>query len=104
MFQKSQLEELRLRKEQLVAQSEANRSALAADWQRVSSPDNWLDEAGGFLCRHPVLTAAAAAVAGVLAVKTARKPGGISEMIGRAGKVASLAPTFWKLFRRRMEK
>ena len=104
MFQKSELEQLRLRKEQLVAQSEANRQALATDWQRVCSPGSWLDEAGGFLRRHPASTTAAAVAAGVLMVKILRRPGGITGMIGQVGKMASLALTLWRLFRRKAEK
>ena len=104
MFQKSELEQLRLRKEQLVAESEANRQALVAGWQRVCSTEKWLDEAGGFLRRHPAWTTGTAVAAGMLVGKIMRKPGAILAMVGRLGKVAPLALTFWKLFRRKMEK
>lgn len=87
-----------------MAQSEANRQALAADWQRVCSPGNWLDEAGGFLRRHPASTTAAAVAAGMLMVKILRKRSGVTEIIGQVGKVASLALALWKLFRRKAEK
>jgi hypothetical protein len=100
MFQKAELERLRLQKDLLVLQSDANRLLLAADWQRLRSPENWLHEAGNLARRHPLWTAALAAAAGVLAVKAVRKPGSAFGGIGRLGKLAATAFSVWKLFRR----
>lgn len=100
MFQKAELERLRLQKDLLVLQSDVNRLLLAADWQRLRSPENWLHEAGNLARRHPLWTAALAAATGVLAVNAVRKPGSVLGGIGRLGKLASTAFSVWKLFGR----
>jgi hypothetical protein len=100
MFQKTELARLQEQKDLLVLQSRANRLLLAADWQRLRSPENWLHEAGNLARRHPLWTAALAAAAGVLAVKAVRKPGSVLGGMGRLGKLASTAFSVWKLFRR----
>ena len=58
MLQKAELERLRTQKDLLVLQSDVNRLLLAADWQRLRSPENWLHEAGSLARRHPLWTAA----------------------------------------------
>jgi len=83
-----------------VAQSEANRSALAADWRRLHSPDCWWSEAGEFLDRHPLWRAALAATAVTLAFKFLGGRGSFLGRIGRLGKLASVAFSAWKLFSR----
>jgi hypothetical protein len=100
MLGKTELERLRLQKDLLVLQSDANRLLLAAAWQRLRSPENWLHEAGSLARRHPIWTTALATAAGVLAVKAVRKPGSIFGGIGHLGKLASTAFSVWKLFRR----
>lgn len=100
MLGKAELERLRMQKDLLVLQSDANRLLLAAEWQRLRSPENWMHEAGNLARRHPLWTAALAAAAGVLVVKAVRKPGSFLGGMGRLGKLASLAFTVWKLFRR----
>jgi len=101
MFQKAGLERLRAQKDLLVLQSNANRLLLAAEWQRLRSPETWMNEAGGLTRRHPVLMAALVTAAGALAVQTVRKPGAMANSLGRLGKFASLAVTVWRLFRRK---
>lgn len=96
MFQKSEIEQLRLRKEQLIAQSAIYRARLAADWKRLQSPGRWRDEALGFLKRHPVGTTTLAAAGGTLAYKLFRHP---RKIIGGIGKLASTAISAWKLFK-----
>ncbi len=100
MFQQSELARLQMQKDLLVLQSTANRLLLALEWQRVRSPDRWMDEAGGVMRRHPILTTAVAAAAGVLIVQTVRRPGVVVGGIGRLGKLASVAFSIWKLVRR----
>lgn len=100
MFQKAELARLQAQKDLLVLQSSANRLLLAADWQRVRSPEQWLNEAGRLGRRHPLLTAALAAATGVLAVQTVRQPGAVVGGIGRLGKLATVAFSVWKLLRR----
>ena len=100
MFQKAELERLRMRKELLVLQNDAHRRLLAADWQRVRSPESWLHEAGNLVRRHPLWVTVLAAAAGVLVVKTMRAPGSILGGMGRLGKLAATAFSIWKLIRR----
>ena len=101
MLQKAELERLRTQKDLLVLQSDVNRMLLAADWQRVRSPEHWMQEAGHLARRHPIWTAALAAAAGVLVVKTVRKPGSVLGGMGRLGKLASMAFSVWKLIRQK---
>jgi len=100
MFQKAELERRQRQKELLILQSDVNRLRLAADWRRLHSPANWLSEAGNLTRRHPVLTAALAAAAGMLAVKAMRKPGAMIDALGRLEKLAATAFSAWQLFRR----
>jgi hypothetical protein len=100
MLGKAELERLRLQKDLLVMQSDVNRLLLAADWQRLRSPENWLHEAGSLARRHPLWTSALAAAAGVLAVKAVRKPGSLLSGMSGLGKLASTTVSVWKLFRR----
>ena len=51
MFQKAELARLQARKELLVLESSANRLLLAAEWQRLRSPEHWRDEAGRLVRR-----------------------------------------------------
>jgi hypothetical protein len=99
MFEKTELARLRAQKELLVLQSDVNRLLLAADWQQLRAPENWLHEAGHLARRHPLWTAVLTAVAGVLAVQTVRKPGSSLGGIARLVKLASTALSVWKLFR-----
>jgi hypothetical protein len=100
MFEKTELARLQAQKELLLLQSNANRLLLAADWQQLRSAENWVHEAGNLARRHPLWTAGLAAVAGVLAVQTMGKPGPGLGGIARLGKLASMALSLWKLFRR----
>jgi hypothetical protein len=103
VFRKT-VEQLQLQKERLVAQSEANRSALIADWRRLQSPDPWLNEAGDFFRRHPMWMATLATAAGTLGFKIFRRPRTFLGRIGRLGRLASVAISAWKLFNRRKSK
>jgi len=100
MFEKTELARLQAQKELLVLQSDVNRLLLAANWKQLRSPENWVHEAGHLARRHPLWTAALAALAGVLAVQTVRKPGSSLGGIAILGKLASTALSVWKLFRR----
>jgi hypothetical protein len=100
MFQKAELERLRQQKDLLVLQSDVHRRLLAAELQRLRSPETWMSEAGHLVRRHPVLTAALASAAGVLAVKAVRNPSSIVGGMGRLGELAAAAFSLWKLIRR----
>lgn len=101
MFQRKELEQLRLEKEQLGSQSDAHRLQLMSDWQRLQSPGLWLDETRGLARRHPLWSAGLATVAGALAVKTLRQPRKFIAGIGRLGELASVAFSVWRLLRRK---
>jgi len=100
VFGKNELTHLQAQKDLLVLQSDANRLLLAADWQQLRSPENWMHAAGNLARRHPLWTAALTAVAGVLTVQAVRKPGSSLVGIASLGKLASTALSVWKLFRR----
>jgi hypothetical protein len=101
MFQRKELELLRLQKEQLVLKSDANRQRLMSDWQRLQSSEVWLDEILGFTRRHPFWIAGLATAAGTLLAKTLRHPSTLINRIGRLGKFASVAFSVWRLLRRK---
>jgi hypothetical protein len=101
MFQRKELAQLRLQREQLVLQSDANRQRLVSDWQRLQSPEVWLDDILGFARRHPWWSAGLAAAAGTLAAKTLRRPRTIINGIGRLGKFAPVAFSLWRWYRRK---
>jgi hypothetical protein len=101
MFQRKELEQLHLQKEQLASQSDANRQRLLSDWQRLQSPETWLGEMTGFSRRHPWWIVTLATIAGTLAAKTLRHPGTFINRIGRLGKFASVAFSVWRLLRRK---
>lgn len=101
MFQKRELELLRLQKKQLALRSDVNRLRLISDWRRLRSPEDWLGEGLGLAKRHPVLTAALAAASGMFATNMLRRRGSILGGIGRLGKLASVAIAAWKLFQRK---
>jgi len=101
MFQRKELEQLRLKKEQLLFQSNAHRLQLQSDWQRLQSPELWLDESLGLARRHPLWIAGLAAAAGALAVKTLRQPRTLMAGIGQLGELASVAFSVWRLLRRK---
>jgi hypothetical protein len=99
MFWKNELERLRLQKELLVLESDANRLVLVAEWQRLRSPETWMNEAGNLVRRHPIWTTALATAVGTLVVQAVRKPGAVAGGIGRLGKIASLFFSVSKLFK-----
>jgi hypothetical protein len=100
MFQRKKLEQLRLRKEQLILQSDANRQLLLSDWQRLQSPETWLGEMAGLSRRHPWWIVTLATIAGSVTAKTLRRPRKLINRIGRLGKFASVAFSVWRLLRR----
>jgi hypothetical protein len=101
MLQRKELEQLRRQKEQLVLQSDAHRQRLQNDWQRLQSPEAWLDEILGLARRHPVWLAGLTAATGTLVVKTLSKPGMIINGISRIGNVIPVAFAVWRLLSRK---
>ncbi|HEU6448141.1 MAG TPA: hypothetical protein VFV23_06880 [Verrucomicrobiae bacterium] len=97
MFGRTELEEIHLRKQQLAAQSDAYRNSLAEDWRKLHSSGFWLDEAFGFLRRHPVGATSLAATAGFLAFKLIRRPRVLLKGISR---MVPLAFSAWKILRK----
>jgi hypothetical protein len=100
MFQRQELACLEARKSLLVLESDINRQTLAADWHHLRRPETWVDEVGQAAKRHPIWTAALSAIAGALAVQTVRKPASVGSGIDRLGKIATMAFSAWKMFKR----
>jgi hypothetical protein len=103
MFQRKELAQLRLQKERLVLQSDANRQQLVSDWRRLQSPDFWLGEILRLAHRQPLWIVTLATVAGTLMAKTLRKPRTALNGIGRLGKFVSVAFSVWRLLRRKRQ-
>lgn len=103
MFQRKELERLRLQKEQLVSQSNINREWLVSDWKRLQSSELWLGEVLGFARRHPLWVMSLAAATGTLAAKTLRRPRTYMKRISQVGKLVSVVISAWKLFRRKRQ-
>ena len=98
MFLEAELEELRLRKDLLVLQCDADRLLLAAEWQRLRSPEFLRGEAIHSLGRHPMLAAALGIGGGLLAIQMLRRPGVASRWLGRLGGASPVLSFVWKLF------
>lgn len=101
MFAKAELERLRLQKELLVLQNEANRLVLAAEMQRLRSPEIWRNGASQAVRQHPLLTAALGLGVGVFAIKALRRPGVALSWLGRLGGAGSTLLSVWNLMRRK---
>jgi hypothetical protein len=99
MFQGKELERLRLKREQLVARSDASRMSWLSDWQRLRSPESWLNDFWGLAGRHPLPITALATVTGLLTAKILRKPGRVLGGISQLGKLFPLILALWRLFR-----
>jgi hypothetical protein len=100
MLGKGELEKLQLQKNLLVLQSDTNRLLLFAEWQKLRSPETWMNEAGSLARHHPIWTAILSTAAGAFVIRALRKPAGVAGGFGRLGTFASLAFTAWKLFKK----
>lgn len=100
MFAKAELERLRLQKQLLVLQNEANRLVLAVELQRLRSPEVWQNGASQVVRKHPLLTAALGLGVGVFAIKALRQPGVAMSWLGRSGGAGSMVLSVWNLMRR----
>ena len=94
MFGNEELEKLRLRKELLVLECDTRRLLLLSEWQRLRSPEFWLDEAGQAARRHPWLTTAMGVGAGVVGLQALRRPRRLLGWLGRLGVVISTLRSF----------
>lgn len=101
MFGKAELERLRLQKDLLVLRSDTSRVLLAAEWQRLRSPQFWQSQASQAVRKHPVLTAALGVGAGVLAINSLRRPGAAMSWLGRLGGASSALFSVWNLLGRK---
>lgn len=99
MFAKAELERLRLQKELLVLQNEVNRLVLAAELQRLRSPEFWQNGASQAVRQYPLLTAALGLGVGVFAIKALRQPGVAMSWLGRLGGAGSTLWSVWHLMR-----
>ena len=101
MFGKAEVERLRLQKDLLVLQCDANRLVLATELQRLRSLEFWQDEAGHAVRKHPLLTTALGVGVGVLAIKAVRRPGAALGWLGRLSGAGSTLLSLWNLFGRK---
>jgi len=101
MVRKTELEHLRIRRELLALQCDANRLLLAVEWQQLQSRDYWLAEAGRMARRHPLKAAALAAATGLLITKTVQNPAVAGGWLGHLARAASTALSVWRLFARK---
>ena len=100
MFVKRELETLRLQKDILVLQSEAQRLALTTELQRLRSADFWRGQARQAASQHPMLTAGLGLGAGIFAIKALRQPGAVMSWLGRLGGIGSVFRSVWKMLGR----
>jgi hypothetical protein len=101
MLQRKALEQLSQRKEELVLQSDAHRRRWLNDWQRLQSPEAWLDEALSLMRRHPIWLAGLTAVTGMIVVRTLSQPRTVINRIGRIGNLIPAVFAVWRLFRKK---
>lgn len=101
MFGKAELERLRLQKDLLVLQCDANRLVLTSELQRLRSLEFWQSEASQAVRKHPLLTAALGVGVGVLSIKAVRRPGAAIGWLGRLGGAGSTLLSVWNLFGRK---
>jgi hypothetical protein len=98
MFGQAELDRLRQHKRLLVLQSEAHRLTLVADLQRLRSLEFWQNETTQTARRHPLLTAALAVGAGIVAIKAVRQPGSLLGLVSKLGGAGSALLSAWKMF------
>jgi len=101
MFGQAELDRLGLQKKLLVLQSDANRQTLTTGLQQLGSLEFWQRETSQAVRRHPLLTAALAVGAGIVAIKTVRRPGsllGLLGLVGKMGGAGSALLSAWKMF------
>ncbi len=101
MFAQVELEHLRLQKDRLVRQSDANRLALTAELQRLRSPEYWKLNAGQVVRQHPLLTAVLGVGVGIIAIKALRQPGAAIGWLGRLSGAGSTLLALWNLVGRK---
>jgi len=101
MFAQVELEHLRLQKDRLVRQSDANRLVLTAELQRLRSPEYWKLHASQVARQHPLLTAALGVGVGFIAIKALRQPGAAMNWLGRLGGAGSTLLSLWNLVGRK---
>jgi Fe2+ transport system protein FeoA len=101
MLGKAELEKLRLQKDLLVLQSDANRLVLTTELQRLRSLGFWQGEASQVARKHPLLTAVLGVKVGVLAIKAMRQPGVAMSWLSRLGGAGSTLLSVWNLMGRK---
>ena len=99
MFGRAEMKRLQARKQLLQLECQASRLTVVAECQRLQSMDFWQEETMHVVRRHPWLTAALAAGAGVVAVKALRHPATLLGLLGKVGGVGSALMSVWKIFR-----
>jgi hypothetical protein len=101
MVRKTELEQLRIQKELLALQCDANRLILSAEWEQLQSREYWLARATSLARQHPLKAAALAAATGLLVTHTVAKPAVEGGWLGRLSRGVSMAASVWKFFDRK---
>ena len=99
MFWNEELEVLRLRKAVLTCQCDVHRELLLTEWQRLHSPQFWVEAAGQAASRHPLGALGVAGAAGVLLTRVLRRPGSVLTWTGRLGGMLSTGLSLLGLFK-----
>jgi hypothetical protein len=90
------MNELQLRKQALLLESELNRAALRADLARLSASAAWVDEAIGFARQSKPLVVALGAGAGLLLARRLTGAQGGGGMVSRLLRWGQMAYTVWQ--------
>ena len=89
-------EQLRLRKQALILESEANRRRLESEWQHLRAATSWMGEARRLGQKARPWWPLVASLAGFLAVRGFRKS---SPLLNRTGSILSLITTALSLWK-----
>ena len=98
MFRDKELEQLRLQKELLVLECDAQRLLLIVECQRLRLHALWLGEAAQAGRRHPWLTGVLGAGAGFAVIQALQNPRSATGWLSRVGAVAATLRSVRKFF------
>jgi hypothetical protein len=98
MFGQKELADLQLRKRALVLESDLNRLALQAEWQRVCAATGWISQATRFCRQANPWLVLLAPLAGLWTARTLHREGGIVSHLLAALKWIPSLMTIWRSF------
>jgi len=98
MFGRKELADLQLRKRGLVLESDLNRLALQAEWQRVCAATSWINQAARFCRQANPWLVLLAPLAGLWTALTLHREGSIASHLLAALKWIPSLMTIWRNF------